>query len=74
MSSGHSIRELKRFQVGGLPLIEAILRKIRLRQILSGFIPPSGREDICPVDVLVLLTVNLTLAKDPLYELAQWVD
>jgi transposase len=74
MSSGSSARELKRFQVGGLPLIHAIARKIRLGEILTEFISPSGREEIPAAAVLYLLTVNLTLAKDPFYELGQWVD
>jgi len=71
--STDSGRQLRRFQVGALPLIDLILRRIRLREILSGEFPASGRGAIPTVDVLVLLTVNLTLAKDPLYELAGWV-
>jgi hypothetical protein len=74
MSSSQFARELKRFQVGGLPLIQAIARPIHRREILTQFIPPSGREDIPAADVLYLLTVNLTLAKDPLYPLSPWVD
>jgi transposase len=72
--SSHSGRKLRRFQVGGLPLIELILQRIRLREILADFIPSSGRQTVSPVEVLVLLAVNMTLAKDPLYELARWVD
>lgn len=67
-------RKLRRFQVGGLPLIEAILQRIRLREILTDFITPSPRELISSVDSLILLAVNMTLAKDPLYELAEWAD
>lgn len=63
-----------RFHVGGLPLIESILQRIRLREILADFIAPSRRELISSIDSLVLLAVNITLAKDPLYELAQWID
>ena len=50
------------------------MRQFRLREILGDHIPTSGREEVSPVDVLVLLAVNLTLAKDPLYQLPQWVD
>ena len=74
MSSSPAARELKRFQVGGLPLIHAIARKIRLGEILTEFLPPSGREEIPAAAVLYLLTVNLTLAKDPFYALGPWVD
>lgn len=69
-----STRILRRFQVGGLPLIERVLRRLGLREILSQFLPPSDRQQVGAVDVLILLIVNLILAKDPLYELAQWVE
>jgi hypothetical protein len=47
-------------------LIEAIIRRIRLREILAEHIELSGREAVSSVDVLVLLVLNLALAKDPL--------
>lgn len=73
MSSG-SVRQLRRFHVGALPLVEQILHRLRLREILEEFIAPSGRQSVSDAQTLVLLAVNLTLAKDPLYELANWVD
>ena len=69
-----STRILHRFHVGGLPLIERVLQRLGLRQMLVEFLPSSGRERVSLVDVLILLIVNLILAKDPLYELAQWVE
>ena len=45
-----------------------------LREILAEALEPSGREAINSVDVLTLLVVNLAVAKDPLYELAEWID
>lgn len=65
---------LRRYQVGGLPLIDVIVRKMRLREILLESIPDSGREAVPSVDILKLLVINLTVAKDPLYELAHWVE
>jgi transposase len=67
-------RKLTRLQVGPLPLIRPILARLRLREILLEFIPGSDRQTFPRADLLILLTVNLTLAKDPLYELADWVD
>ena len=72
--SSDSFRQLRRFQVGALPLLGLILQRLRLREILEEFIPSSGRQTVSTAEVLVLLAVNLTFAKDPLYELAQWVD
>ncbi len=72
--SSDSVRQLRRFHVGGLPLLEHILQRLRLREILQEFLPPPGRQTVSSAETLVLLAVNLTFAKDPLYELAQWVD
>ena len=69
-----SVRKIRRFHVGALPLIDLILSRIRLREILEEFIPPTGRQAVSKAEALVLLAVNLTFAKDPLYELDQWVD
>lgn len=66
-------RTLKRLQVGGLPLIHAIVERMKLRDILYKYLPPHGNEDIPAVETLMLLVYNLILGKDPLYELEEWV-
>jgi len=67
-------RTLKRLQVGGLPLIHAISKRMRLKEILYKYIPTHGNEDIPAVETLMLLVYNLILGKDPLYELQEWVE
>ena len=67
-------RALKRLQVGGLPLIHAIAKRMRLKEILYKYIPAHGNEDIPAVETLMLLVYNLILGKDPLYELQEWVE
>lgn len=67
-------RTLRRLEVGPLPLIAAIMRQMGLREILQEFIGSSSREAVAAVDVLIVLVANMTVAKDPLYELAHWVD
>jgi len=69
-----SARKLTRLQVGALPLIRAIMARMHLREILLEYLPSSDRQSFPRADLLILLAVNLTLAKDPLYELADWVD
>jgi transposase len=68
-----STRKLSRLQVGALPLIRSIIERIQLREILQEYVPSSHRQTVARPDLLVLLVANLTLAKDPLYELADWV-
>jgi transposase len=67
-------RTLKRLQVGGLPLIHAIAKRMRLKEILYKYIPAHGNEDIPAVETLMLLVYNLILGKDPLYELQEWAE
>jgi transposase len=67
-------RTLKRLQVGGLPLIHAIIKRMRLKEILYKYIPAHGNEDIPAVETLMLLVYNLILGKYPLYELPEWVE
>jgi transposase len=67
-------RTLKRLQVGALPLIHAIVKRMRLKEILYKYIPAHGNEDIPAVETLMLLIYNLILGKYPLYELQEWVE
>ena len=67
-------RTLKRLQVGSLPLIHAIIKRMRLKEILYKYIPAHGNEDIPAVETLMLLIYNLILGKYPLYELQEWVE
>ena len=67
-------RTLKRQQVGGLPLIYAIVERMKLKDILYKYLPVHGNEDIPAVETLMLLVYNLILGEDPLYELQEWVE
>jgi transposase len=69
-----SSRRLQRAQIGGLPLIHAIMRALQLPQIFADHLPGSSSRAITTADTLRLLVVNLTIAKDPLYQLQHWVD
>jgi len=67
-------KKITRRRVDGLPLVFSIMRRMRMRQILSEYIPASKRSAIPDVDTLLLLVINLAVARDPLYELQQWVE
>lgn len=72
--SSPSARTLTRREVGGLPLVAGILECLGLRELLAEHLPAARRGAASPVDALFLLAINLSVAKDPLYELAGWVD
>ena len=72
MSSVNS-QGLQRFTVAGIPLITATAHRLGLRDILSDYVGAYGNESIPVVDTLMILLCNLTLGRQPLYELQQWV-
>jgi transposase len=67
-------RTLARHHVGALPLLHALARRLGLKQVLARHVPSHGNDRIAVVDTLVLLSYNLALGKEPLYELAGWVQ
>ncbi len=66
-------RTLKRHHVGALPLLHAIAQRLGLKDVLERHVTRHGNDRISVVDTLVLLSYNLTIGKEPLYELAGWV-
>ena len=55
-------------------MISSVSHRLRLKNILSAHLPRShGNESIPVVDALLLLLYNITLGRQPLYELGQWV-
>jgi transposase len=66
-------RSLKRHLVGALPLIHRMAARIGLKELLNRYVRAHGNDQIPVVDTLMLLLYNLTLGKDPLYELQHWV-
>lgn len=72
--SSKNTEELKRFTVAGIPLINSIIEKLNLRAILSEYVPSYGNEKIPVSDTLLILLLNMTLGRRPLYELESWVQ
>jgi len=66
-------RTLRRYEVGGLPLIHALAKRMGLRALLARFLPSHGNDQVSVVDTVMLLLYNLTRGKEPLYELPAWV-
>ena len=68
-----STKRLKKNLVAGIPLIISVFKRLELKSILSEYIPSYGNEKFPIVDTLLLLLCNLTLGRQPLYELEQWI-
>ncbi len=64
---------LSSYTIGALPLINRIFERIRLEDIIEGYIKPKGRKPKIPYSkVLLLLLRNLLVAREPLYGVGEW--
>ena len=74
LSTSPKTRRHQRHLVGGLPLIHHLADRLGLKDILNRHVASHGNDQVPVVDVLMLLIYNLTLGKQPLYELPEWVN
>jgi len=66
--------KLKRFNISGIPLIKSVSEMLGLESIFSKYIPSYCNEAVASVDALLFLIWNITLGRQPLYELSQWMS
>nr|NIT77160.1 IS1634 family transposase [Thermoplasmata archaeon]NIY03531.1 IS1634 family transposase [Thermoplasmata archaeon] len=70
-------RELESKRVGALPIVNELLERLDLENILSRYLPREKRRGrrpaVPPEKVLLVLLRNLVLRKDPLYGIPDWV-
>jgi transposase len=58
-----------------LPLIDHVVRRMRLREFLAGYLPrPDSRSLIKPVDGLLVLLKNVLLGREPIYGVGEWAS
>lgn len=72
--SSNNLETLKRYTIAGIPIICSIIKKLGIKSILSSYLHAYGNEKVPVVDTLILLLCNITLGRQPLYELKQWVE
>lgn len=63
---------LHRYRIGEMPLLQHIVQRLGIKEILEHAIPPHGNEKIPAVQSLLLLIYNITSGRQPLYELPHW--
>ena len=65
--------ELQSYQVGALPLVNRLLERMRLREILSEHLPADDpRTELATVSALLVLVRNVLLSRQPVYGVAEW--
>ena len=71
--SRESSEKLKRFNISGIPLIKSVSESIGLKCIFKKHIASYGNETVSFFDALLFLIWNITLGRQPLYELSEWI-
>ncbi|MCP4376499.1 MAG: IS1634 family transposase, partial [bacterium] len=64
---------LIRKRIGEIPILQTVIQRLRLREILLNYIKPHGNETVPAVDTLLVLVWNIACGRQPLYELPEWV-
>jgi transposase len=61
------------YQVGALPLVNAILERMQLAEILERHLPADDpRTELPTVRALLVLVRNVLLSREPVYGVAEW--
>ena len=58
--------------VGGLPILNRILGRMRLRDFLARHLPTDKRSKVDTPRVLLLVLKNLLVSREPMYGVAEW--
>ena len=68
-------KTLRSYEVATLPIINYILRRMRLPEILKEFLPASdARTELPAYRTLLVLLRNILLSREPFYGLGQWAS
>ena len=69
----HGELQLHTYGVGGLPLVNRILERMRLEEILREHLPEDDvRTELSTARALVVLVRNLLMSREPMYGVAEW--
>jgi transposase len=64
---------LRSSSVGAVPILNHFLRRLNLEDILQAHLPRQDRRTLVPLSRgLLLLVLNLLIAREPLYGLGEW--
>jgi len=69
----HSGQTLTSHTVGVLPIVNRILKRMRLEEILQDYLPPEdGRTKLPTSRALLVLLRNILICRDPIYGVGEW--
>jgi len=67
-------KTLRSYEVGAMPIINHIIRRMRLPDILKEFLPDDSRSKLSAYQTVLVLVRNLLIAREPIYGLGQWAS
>lgn len=68
-----AVPKLESFALGALPVVNSFLRRLRLTEILSAYLPSGdARQKLAPSRALMVLLRNLMVSREPLYGVGAW--
>lgn len=66
---------LRSWTVGGLPIVNHLLKRMKLQSILQEHLPQDDRRmEISTTTGLLLLLRNVLLSREPMYAVAEWAE
>jgi transposase len=66
-------KQLRSYAVGALPILNRLLQRMKLAEILDRHLPPEdGRTKVATSTCLLLLVRNVLVSREPIYEVADW--
>lgn len=64
---------LRSYTVGALPILDDLIRRLRLEQFLRDALPPEDRRTkLSPAKALLVLLRNLLVSREPIYGVGEW--
>jgi hypothetical protein len=67
------VPKLESFALGALPVVNPFLRRLRLAEILSPYLPSGDRrQKLAPSRAILVLLRNLLVSREPLYGVGAW--
>ncbi len=67
-------KTLRSYEVGAMPIINHIICRMRLPEILKKFLPDDPRSELPAYRTVLVLVRNLLIAREPIYGLGQWAS
>ena len=60
------------YQVGALPILNRVLKRMKLEDFLREYIEEDPRCEVSPIKAVILLVLNFICSREPIYGVGEW--